>query len=100
MVLVDGVSPLAGIGLAILLAVALAEFAKFRSRAEKGFNWLALSGTLYVFAGATSVATGGFVGEVLTASVIEGVQKLVASLSWLAALIGAVFVGYQVLLEK
>lgn len=100
MALVDGVSPLAGIGLAILLAVALAEFAKFRSRAEKGFNWLALSGTLYVFAGATSVATGGFVGEVLTASVIEGLQKLVASLGWLAALIGSVFVAYQVLLEK
>ena len=100
MALVEGVSPLAGMGMAILLAVALAEFSKFRSRAEKGFNWLALGGVLYVFAGATSVATGGFVGEVLTASVIDGVQKLIASLAWLTALIGAVFVAYQVLLEK
>ena len=100
MALVDGVSPLAGIGLALLLTIALAELAKFRSRAEKGFNWLALGGALYVFAGATSVATSGFVGEILTASVIDGIQKLIASLGWLAALIGTVFVAYQVLLEK
>ena len=100
MALVDGVSPLAAMGLAFLLAVALAEFAKFRSRAEKGFNWVALSGTLYIFAGATSVATGGFVGELLTASVIDGIQKLIAALGWLTALIGTLFVAYQVLVEK
>jgi len=100
MALVDGVSTLTAIGLALLLAVALAEFAKFRSKAEKGFNWVALGGALYVFAGATSVATGGFVGEILTASVIDGFQKLIASVAWLSALIGAVFVAYQVLLEK
>lgn len=100
MALVEGLSATAGIGLALLLAVALAEIGKFRNRAEKGFNWLALSGAMYVFAGTASVATGGFVADILTATVVEGIQKLIASLGWLFALIGAVFVAYQVLLEK
>jgi len=100
MALVDGLSPLAGIGLAFLLAVALAEFAKFRSRADKGFNWVALSGALFLFAGATSVETSGFVAELLTAPVTKGIQNLLAALGWLTALIGTLFVAYQVLLEK
>ncbi len=100
MALVEGISPIAGIGLAFLLAVALAELAKFRVKADKGFNWLALAGVLYMFAGATTVTTGGFVGELLTSSIVEGFQKLITSFAWLAAIIGAVFVAYQILLEK
>ena len=98
MALIEGVSPLAGLGLAFLLAVALAEFAKFRSKADKGFNWLATAGIWFLFAGTfvSGVTLEGF----LTSAIWSGLRSVFEVLGWLFALIGTLFVAYEVMVEK
>ncbi len=98
MALVDGISPLAAMGLSFLLAVALAEIAKFRSKADKGFNWIAAGGVWLLFAGTfVSTATlGGFLGS----AVWDGLKAIFEIIGWLAALLGTLFVAYQVVIEK
>jgi hypothetical protein len=84
-----------GIGIAFLLAVALAQYAKFK--AEKGLSWLGVSAVFFLFSGAflpAYFATGGFLNSV---SVLETIFEV---LGWLFALIAAVFVAYETLLEK
>ena len=98
MALIDGVTPLTGLGLAFLLAVALAELAKFRSKAERGFNWLALAGVWLVFAG--SFTSGATLEGILTPAVWSAFRSVGEIIGWLFALIGTLFVAYQVLIEK
>ena len=89
-------------GIAILIAVALAEYFKWRSKADKGFTWLALAGVWLVFAGATNVAAGG--GAALAAyglgGVVTGLSWLFAVIGWIFALVGTLFIAYQTLAEK
>lgn len=44
-----------GIGIALLLAVALAEIAKVRQKHEKAFNWLAIGGVMFLAANVFSL---------------------------------------------
>lgn len=88
----------ATIGVAFLLGVALAEWGKFRSKAEKGFNWIALGGVWLVFAGATGVASATAVfglGDIL--ATVSGIFGIVG---WIFALIGTIFAAYEVLVER
>jgi hypothetical protein len=89
---------LAGLGVAFLLAVALAEWAKFRTKAERGFNWIALAGVWFLFAGSMAVATtlGGYVG----AGTAGGIAAIFEIVGWIFALIGTLFAAYEVLVEK
>lgn len=89
---------LAGLGVASLLAVALAEWGKFRMRAEKGFNWIGLAGVWFLFAGSFAVATnlGGYIGSG-TFPVIGSIFEIIG---WIFALIGTLFAAYEVLVEK
>ena len=98
MALVEGLSPLAGMGIAFLLAVALAEVAKFRAKADKGFNWIAAGGVWLLFAG-TFVSTATLSG-VLGSAVWDGLRAIFEIIGWLAALLGTLFVAYQVVIEK
>jgi len=92
MVLFEG---LVGLGIACLLAPAIAEWAKFRGKADKGFNWIAVAGVFFLFAGVTGAATSlaPYLAGIPVAAVFE-------ILGWLFALIGTIFVGYEVLVEK
>lgn len=88
-------SGLIDLGVALLLVVALAEFAKVKRKSERGYSWLAASGVLMIFAGAT---------EVLPAS-IPYIQDLFLSqifslAGWIFALIGALFILYETLMER
>jgi len=86
-----------GLGLALLLAPAIAEFAKIRNRADRGFSWIAVSGVFFLFAATFSISaiqTGGYL-EVLSSG-----KTLFEILGWIFALIGTIFVGYEMLLEK
>jgi hypothetical protein len=89
---------LVGVGVAIIFALALAEYAKWRSKAERGWNWLAVAGVWFIFAGSFAVATtiGGYVG----ASVWSGISAIFEVLGWVFALIGTLLVAYEVLVEK
>ncbi len=89
---------LVDLGVALLLAVALAEYFKFRSKADKGFSWLAVSGVFFVFAGSFGVATtlGSYVG----AQAWSSIGQLFEVLGWIFALVGTVFVAYQTLVER
>lgn len=82
------------LGIALLLALALAEFSKFRHKSEKGWGWIGVAGAFLVFAG-LPVLGGATLGFDL--SVIGTVFSV---LGWLLALIGVVFVAYESLLEK
>jgi len=85
------------VGIAFLLAVTLAEWAKVRRKAEKGFGWLAAAGVFFLFA------------ATLNAAVLPGLYDYVSGLwldtlftaiGWILALVGTLFVGYETLLEK
>jgi len=95
MVLFEGV---VGLGIACLLAPAIAEYAKMRNKADKGFGWVAVAGVMFLFSGASSATTtlfgtGGYLAGLPVAMLFEIV-------GWLFALIGTIFVGYEVLVEK
>ena len=86
------------LGIAFLLAVVFAEYTKYRTKAKKGFNWLALAGFWFIFAGAFTAAPslGGYIG----ASVWSGIEQVFEILAWIFALVGTIFVAYELLLEK
>jgi hypothetical protein len=82
-----------GLGVALLLAPAIAEYAKIRHKADKGFNWLAASGVFFLFASTFTVA--GIWG--LDQAVWMGIGTVFEVVGWLLALVGTIFVGYQIL---
>jgi len=85
------------VGIAFLLAVALAEFAKIKRKSEKGFGWVAAGGMFFLFAGTLdpAVLPGLF-------SYVGGLylDTLFAVIGWILTLIGTLFIGYETLLEK
>jgi len=91
-------SGLATLGIAFLLAVALAEWAKFRNKADKGFNWIALAGIWFLFAGTFSMVTS--LGSYLGATTFLGIGSIFEIVGWIFALIGTLFAAYEVLVEK
>lgn len=96
-------NPLIDLGIAFLVACVLAEYFKFRNKADKGFMWLALAGVWFIFAGsfaltptlASYVGTGWYsaAGQMSIAGIFE-------IIAWIFALIGSLFVAYQILVEK
>ncbi len=88
---------LIGVGIALLLGVALAEYAKMRSRAEKGFSVLAVAGVILLFAGVCGAATNlaGYVGTSWSL-----VVALFEVIGWVLSLVGTVYVAYEALIEK
>lgn len=89
-----------GLGLALLAGLALAEWGKFRNKAEKGFNWLALGGVWFLFSGATAVSAASFPSVASLASQLGAVADIFGIIGWIFALIGALFAAYEVLVEK
>ena len=89
---------LVDVGLALIAAVALAEWGKFRNKAEKGFNWLALGGVWLLFAGVT--ISGGSTFTVLGNVPLDQIGNIFGIIGWLFALIGTLFAAYEVLVEK
>lgn len=81
-------------GLVLLLTAAIAEYAKVRNKADRGFSWLAIAGVLLVFAAVTPSALP-LVGVNITI-----IADLVTLIGWILALVGAVFVAYEALLER
>lgn len=92
----EAIGATASLGLAFLLVAALAEWGKFRSKAEKGISWIALGGVWLVFSGATAGAGDlfGLGGIFIT---LGNVTQIVG---WVFGLIGTLFVAYEVLVEK
>ena len=46
---------LVGLGIACLLAPAIAQFAGTRKKAERGYNWLAIGGLMFILAAAFGI---------------------------------------------
>lgn len=86
-----------GVGVAILLGLALAEYSKWRSKAERGWNWLAVAGVWLIFAGTLSVVPA--LSGVLTWGTY-GVADIFSVIGWIFALIGTLLVAYELLIEK
>jgi hypothetical protein len=82
------------LGIALLFAVALAEFMKARHKAERGWNYIAVAGVFLLFAGIPGLG-GAELGIPL--SVINTIFQV---LGWLLALVGTVFVAYESLMER
>ena len=82
------------IAIGFLLAIALAEYAKWRHRAETGFGLLGLSAMFFLFAAtfASPVATA-WLGSVMW---IGLAFELVG---WLLALISVAFITYEIFLK-
>lgn len=83
------------IGLAFLLAMALAQYAKFK--AEKGFTWLGVSAVFFLFSGVFMTEYFG-PGQMLNSIYI--VKQIFDLIGWVFALVAALFVAYETLLEK
>jgi hypothetical protein len=86
------------LGVALILITALAEYFKFRKAADKGFSWLAVAGVFFVFAGTFGVATS--LGTYIGTTAWTGLEQIFEILGWIFALIGTLFVAYQVLVER
>lgn len=86
------------VGIAFLLAVTLAEWAKIKRKFEKGFGWLAAAGVFFLFAGTINslILTDGFYPYISS----FGLTTVFAVIGWFLALIGTVFILYETLLEK
>ena len=87
-----------GLGIALLLGAALAEYSKFRHKSEKGWNWLALGGVLLLFAGVTKLNAVPIQGLDVIIGSTGAITVLFQLAGWVTALIGAVFVAYETLL--
>ena len=85
------------VGVAFLLIIAFAEWAKIRRKSEKGFGWLAAAGVFFLFAGTIDAAIipglYSYIGELW-------LDTLFATIGWILALVGTLFIGYETLLEK
>ncbi|MCD6371889.1 MAG: hypothetical protein J7L39_04205 [Candidatus Aenigmarchaeota archaeon] len=82
-------------GIALLLALVLAHYAGLRKRTERGWTWLAVAGVFLIF--------GGFNTTLLIPALevdISIIPTIFTVLGWIFALIGAVFVAYELLLGK
>ena len=86
------------LGIVCLLAPVLAEHAKLRSKADKGFGWIAVAGVMFLFAGTFGGATA--LSTYLGATIVNSLESLFAIVGWLFALIGTIFVGYEMLVER
>ncbi|TAL46743.1 hypothetical protein EPN87_04540 [archaeon] len=88
------------LGIAFLIVVALAEYIKFRNKADKGFSWLAVAGVLFLFAGASAADTtiSSYAPGVVGAS--GALTSLFGVVGWVFALVGTLFIIYQVIVEK
>lgn len=86
---------LLGLGIALLLAPAIAEYAKIRNKAERGFNWLAVSGVFFLFAGTFDAPVAS-----VWLGAIAPLGWVFQVLGWIVALIAAIFVAYEALLER
>ena len=93
----EAVGAVASLGLALLLAVALAEWGKFRNKAERGFSWIALGGVWFLFSGATAVGSVALAAYNLP---LTQVGDIFGIIGWIFALIGTLFAAYEVLVEK
>ncbi|MCS7106171.1 MAG: hypothetical protein NZ942_02565 [Candidatus Aenigmarchaeota archaeon] len=82
-------------GIALLLGIALAEYAKFTKKSEKGFGFLATAGVFFLFAGVFPQVVLNY----LTFGAF-GLDTIFAAIGWILALIGTLFVAYEVLFEK
>jgi len=89
---------LVDIGIAFLLAVTFAEWAKIRRKSEKGFGWLAAAGVFFLFAATLNEAVlPGLYTAYLSGLMLN---TLFAAIGWILALVGTLFIGYETLLEK
>jgi len=81
-----------GLGIGFLLAVALAQYAKFKS--GKGMQLIAVAGVMLLLSAAWGIpAVGSYLVQV---ALLKDVFELLA---WLFVLIGVIFVAYETLLE-
>ncbi len=84
------------LAVAALLAPALAEMARIRTKAEKAFTWMAIGGVLFVVSAAfatVDLAAVGVAGLSTTLSAVFGVVGL------LAVLVGALMASVGLLKE-
>jgi len=81
------------LGIGFLLAIALAEYAKWRHKAERGFSFLGLSAVFFLFAAtfASPVATA-WLGSIVW---LELAFEFIA---WILALIAVIFIAYEIFL--
>lgn len=82
-------------GVAVLIVVALAAFAKMKGR---GWNWLAVGGVFFLFGGAMSAATT--LSTLLGVGVWSGIASVFEVVGLIFAVVGTVLIGYDALVER
>lgn len=81
------------LGLGFFLAIALAEYAKWRHKAERGFSFLGLSAVFFLFSATFAAPVAGtWLGSIFW---LQLGFELVA---WLLALIAVLFIAYEIFL--
>lgn len=88
---------LVDLGIALLLAVAIAEYAKVRHKSDSGFNWVAASGVFFLFAG--TFASAPAITSPLSFGQY-GVIDIFTVLAWIFALVGSVIIVKDTVLER
>lgn len=86
MVLFEG---LLGLGLMCLLVPLLAEYGKFRKRAEKAFNWIAGGGISFILAVAFNYQVVSF--WTYAGQISVWLQQLFEFIGWIFVIVGAIW---------
>jgi hypothetical protein len=76
---------LVGLGIACLLAPAIAQFAGTRKKAERGYNWIAIGGLMFLLAATFSI-------ELWTLTKLTEISRvgsqIFQTIGWIFVLIG------------
>lgn len=91
-------------GLALILATVFVEYAKLRTKAERGWGFLIVAGVLFLFAGIGYSPSIVLYGTEANPGIFRfGSYTLGTAfevIGWFFALIGIVLVFYEMLFEK
>jgi len=85
-------------GLVCLLTPAIAEYAGVRKKAEKGFNWIAIAGLLFILAGAFDVVTFWTIGGL--EGLGSGGNILFQIIGWIFVLVGVLLAAFEAFKTK
>ncbi len=82
-------------GVAIIIAVALATYAKLKSN---GWNWLLVGAIFFLFAGAMLTATT--LSKLVGPGVWSGIAAIFEVIGLIFAVVGTVLIGYESLVKR
>ncbi|HDH91512.1 MAG TPA: hypothetical protein ENF38_01015 [Candidatus Aenigmarchaeota archaeon] len=82
-------------GLLLLIAVVFAHYIGIRKKSERGWSWLTVAGVFLIFGGIPTLG-----GTAITGVDLSIIPMIFNTVGWILALVGVLFIAYEILLER